>query len=108
MLQDERGYRVQLMKDTTKPNEYSAIDVTLQRGQDANGNDVDIQHSTDNTKLIMSTGSDGGATTAKLRTGLKVAKVGLTNSGQVALGNVVKIVSIEPSVPSYHYHNYFR
>ncbi len=100
MLQDERGYRVQLMKDTTKPNEYSAIDVTLQRGQDANGNNVDIQHSTDNTKLIMSTGSDGGATTAKLRTGLKVAKVGLTNSGQVALSNVVKIVSIEPSVPS--------
>ena len=76
MLQDERGFRVQLMKDTTKPNEYSILEnVRLQQGVDGSGNALPIQDPSDATKLRISTGSDGGNTVKRLRKGLQIVEV---------------------------------
>ena len=70
MLQDERGFRVQLMKDTTLATDYVPL-VNVHMEQDGSTN----MHATDgsgNSQLIFTTGSDGGNTLKRLRVGLRV------------------------------------
>ena len=96
MLQDERGFRVQLMKDTTLAGEYPTLEgVTLTRGVDGNGTDVPIYNESGGvTTLRFQTGSDGGNTVKRLRTGLKVKKVGANT-----VATNVTITKIESGVP---------
>jgi len=107
MLQDERGFRVQLMKDTTLLGDYAPL-VNVHLEQDGST----AMHATDsagNSQLIFTTGSDGGNTLKRLRKGLQIT--GLTgsqsNSGPIggSADNVknaqtIKIAKIESGVPN--------
>ena len=101
MLQDERGFRVQLMKDTTKAGDYSNLEnVRLQRGVDGNGANVAIQDPSDATKLRISTGSDGGLTVKRLRKGLQIVEVGNSSPASTDIsGSNITITNIEASTP---------
>jgi hypothetical protein len=107
MLQDERGFRVQLMKDTTLSNDYAPL---LNVHMEKDGSTA--MHSTDsagNSQLIFTTGSDGGNTRKRLRVGLQVT--GLTGStsntgpsggsnNNVKNAQTIKIAKIEFGTPN--------
>jgi len=106
MLQDERGFRVQLMKDTTLATDYVPL-VNVHMEQDGSTN----MHSTDgsgNSQIIFTTGSDGGDTLKRLRVGLRVNGItgGTSNTGPVggSSDNVkssnLKITKIESGTPN--------
>ena len=107
MLQDERGFRVQLMKDTTLASDYVAL-VNVHLEQDGST----AMHATDgsgNSQLIFVTGSDNGNTLKRLRVGLQVTGLtgGTSNTGPVggSSDNVknaqtIKIAKIESGTPN--------
>ena len=68
MLQDERGFRVQLMKDTTLSTDYvPLLNVHLEKDGSTNMHTTD---SAGNSQLIFTTGSASGLTLKRLRKGL--------------------------------------
>jgi hypothetical protein len=106
-LQDERGFRVQLMKDTTLAGDYTPlINVHLER------DGTTAMHATDgsgNSQLIFTTGSAGGDTLKRLRKGLQITGLtgGTSNTGPTGgssdnVKNVqtIKIAKIESGVPN--------
>ena len=112
MLQDERGFRVQLMKDTTialggASDDYVPL-INVHLEQDGST----AMHTTDsagNSQLIFTTGSDGGNTLKRLRKGLQITGLtgGTSNTGPVggSSNNVknaqtIKITKIESGVPN--------
>lgn len=107
MLQDERGFRVQLMKDTTLASDYVPL-VNVHLEQDGST----AMHATDssgNSQLIFVTGSDNGNTLKRLRVGLQVTGLtgGTSNTGPVggSSDNVknaqtIKIAKIESGTPN--------
>jgi len=107
MLQDERGFRVQLMKDTTLASDYVPL-INVHLEQDGST----AMHTTDsagNSQLIFVTGSGGGATLKRLRKGLQITGLtgGTSNTGPVggSADNVknaqtIKIAKIETGVPN--------
>ncbi len=103
MLQDERGNRIQLMKDTTKTGEYATLqNVDLAGATDSNSAAI-AMHASSGTasQLIFETGSDSGNTLKRLRVGLQVSAIGttsgsltdLTSGGTVAGPKITKIES---------------
>ena len=71
-LQDERGQRVQLMKDTTKSTDY----VTLENVRlEQSGSTAIHQVSNNKSIFIFETGSDSGNSLEKLRVGLKISRI---------------------------------
>ena len=72
MLQDERGFRVQLMKDSTLASDYVPL-LNVHLEQD--GSTAMHAISGSSSQLIMVTGSDSGATLKRLRKGLKVTGI---------------------------------
>lgn len=111
MLQDERGFRVQLMKDTTLATDYvPLVDVHLERGVDGNGADLPM-HSLDsagNSQIRFVTGS---AALPKLRVGLQITGLTgqTTNTAPGGSNNniknatppkTIKITKIESAVPN--------
>ncbi len=107
MLQDERGFRVQLMKDTTLASDYVPL-INVHLEQDGST----AMHATDgsgNSQLIFVTGSDNGNTLKRLRVGLQVTGLtgGTSNTGPVggSSDNVknaqtIKIAKIESGTPN--------
>ena len=106
MLQDERGFRVQLMKDTTKASDYVPL-LNMHLEQDGSTNMHNL-NSDGKSELIFLTGSDSGNSLKRLRVGLQLT--GLTgstsNTGPVggSADNVknaqtVTITKIESGVP---------
>lgn len=79
MLQDERGQRVQLMKDTTKAGDYAKlVDLQLTKSGTTDIHQVDSGKSV----FVFQTGSATGGvdTIEKLRVGLKVVAAAATSS----------------------------
>ena len=71
-LQDERGQRVQLMKDTTKSTDYATLqNVRLEQS----GSTAIHQVSNNKSIFIFETGSDSGNSLEKLRVGLKISRI---------------------------------
>lgn len=107
MLQDERGFRVQLMKDTTLSTDYAPL-LNVHLEQDGST----AMHTTDsagNSQLIFTTGSDGGNTLKRLRKGLQITGLtgGTSNTGptggssnNVKNSQTIKIAKIESGVPN--------
>ena len=104
MLQDERGFRVQLMKDTTLANDYSTLeDVVLAQATSSSTSNAIGIHATSggNSQLIFETGSDSGNTLKRLRVGLQISAIGttagsltdLTGGGTQAGPKITKIES---------------
>ena len=103
MLQDERGYRVQLMKDTSLASDYVTLeDVTLAQATDSSSNPIAMHATTSgNSQLIFETGSDSGNTLKRLRVGLQISAIGtiagsltdLTAGGTQAGPKITKIES---------------
>ena len=99
-LQDERGFRVQLMKDTTLASDYAPLqDLLLSQSGSV------IMHSltSDNkSQLKFQTGSGGTPTTiSQLRVGLKVtgltAGTGISAPGGAQGGNVISSDNVKIS-----------
>ena len=107
MLQDERGFRVQLMKDTTLSTDYVPL-LNVHLEQDGSTN----MHTTDsagNSQLIFTTGSASGLTLKRLRKGLQITGLtgGTSNTGptggssnNVKNAQTIKIANIESGVPN--------
>lgn len=91
MLQDERGFRVQLMKDTTLATDYQTL--TLELAQD--GSSAFHSLTSDNLKSILTftTGSQTGGVSSlqQLRTKLKLNKIGTTLTNGVVTGSDVDV-----------------
>ena len=94
MLQDERGQRVQLMKDTTKASDYVAQELNFTQ---SGSTQMYQTISGGKSILIFQTGSDSGLTLEKLRTGLEVQEAAATSGALAAVGNspILTIESIE-------------
>lgn len=98
MLQDERGFRVQLMKDTTLATDYGTLDLVLTK----DGSNDFTQSS--GTKLTFLTGSTTNSISSlnQLRVGLRINKID-TNSAfsggnaDITASNI-KISKIESGV----------
>lgn len=84
MLQDERGFRVQLMKDTTLLLDYDTLEnQQLAQATDANNAAVTM-HVLENGKSVLrfETGSGGSPSTlSKLRVGLQITGIAATSTG---------------------------
>ena len=83
MLQDERGERVQLMKDTTKPLDYAVLPAAVLNQA---GSEVMIQTISAKTVLVFNTtsaNSGADATVKKLRVGLRINGIGESTSNAV-------------------------
>ena len=100
MLQDERGYRVQLMKDSTLATDYS----TLQNVQfDQEGTTTIVGLSGSKTTLVFLTGSatSGTNTVNLLRKGLRVSAIGTTLGALTDItSSNIKIESIVVGIPN--------
>ena len=107
MLQDERGFRVQLMKDTTLATDYVPL-VNMHLEQDG----TTVMHNLNSdgkSELRFVTGSDQGNTVKRLRVGLQLTGLtgGTSNTGPVggSSDNVknaqtVTITKIQSGVPN--------
>jgi len=71
MLQDERGIRVQLMKDTTLASDYEILRNAKFTKDTGAGVNI-ITTSGGKTQIVFETGSDGNNTIERLRVGLKL------------------------------------
>ena len=84
MLQDERGFRVQLMKDTTLLLDYDALEnQQLAQATDANNAAVTM-HVLENGKSVLrfETGSGGSPSTlSKTSCGLQITGIAATSTG---------------------------
>lgn len=109
MLQDERGFRVQLMKDTTLIDDYGTLEnQALAQATDANSAAVTM-HAIENGKSVIrfETGSGGNPSTlSKLRVGLQISGIAATSDGttpdstatNAQLAGPLKIESIETGI----------
>ena len=101
MLQDERGYRVQLMKDTTLATDYS----TLQNAQfDQEGSTaIHSLNSSSKSQLVFLTSSLTGTikTVELLRKGLRVSSIGTTSGSLTDISSSnIKIDTILSGSPT--------
>ena len=104
MLQDERGFRVQLMKDSTLANDYVPL-LNVHLEQD--GSTAMHAISGSSSQLIMVTGSAGNTTLKRLRKGLQVTGItggtsatGPTGGSSANVTNTLKILNIQSGVPT--------
>lgn len=101
MLQDERGYRVQLMKDTSLATDYATLtNVTLAQATDSSSNAIAMHATTSgNSQLIFETGSDSGNTLKRLRVGLRISAIGTTSGALTDISSLnLKVTKIESGV----------
>lgn len=103
MLQDERGERVQLMKDTTKTGDYAVLTgAVLNQASSA----VMIQTISAKTVLVFNTtsaNSGADATVKKLRVGLRINGIGEsteTTAQRDIISDNLTITSIESGTPT--------
>jgi hypothetical protein len=99
MLQDERGFRVQLMKDTTLATDYATLqNQALAQATDANSAAVPM-HATENGKSVIrfETGSGGNPSTlSKLRVGLQISGIAATSDGSTPNSNATSAQLASP------------
>ena len=99
MLQDERGFRVQLMKDTTLADDYATLqNQQLAQATDANSAAVTM-HATENGKSVIrfETGSGGSPSTlSKLRVGLQISGIAATSDGSTPNSNATSAQLASP------------
>lgn len=109
MLQDERGIRVQLMKDTTKASDYEILrNQTFAKDSGSSLNIITTDGSV--SKLTIQTGSGSGNTVPRLRVGLRLLGIRIaanssstadsTYTGGAAISTVIKIASITSGSPN--------